>query len=438
MYDDDRQDDIGSDFEDIEPWREPVDGGELLDRLVAHFKRYLSLESGAAEVLTLWTVATHAVNACQFAPRLFLRSPVPRCGKTTALGMLGHVTRRPRLASNITPSSLFRIADAFQPTLLIDEADTFLARNRELTGILNSGHNRQTAFVERTETVNKVKRPARYSTFTAIGIAAIGRLPATVEDRSVIVPMRRKGPNDRLTRFREDRAEDLTDLARMAARWVIDNFDVLREADPRMPEGLNSRAENNYRMLIAIADIAGDDWPERAREAIKRLAGDSDEASPAEVLLGDIQDIFDSQRVSRISSAILVERLTQLEHRPWGSLKQHALAKMLTDFEIAPKVVRIGTRPAGAMNDHGSPTPSPDMSPVRLSRRKKRSPETSLKKTVTTLTVVTLSPFPTKLNPNRVSGMIPQTGAPIRLTCWIARSTGIARHQRSLTLWRGP
>ncbi len=71
---------------DIGPWPEPVEGVELLDRLVETFKTYLSLDEGAAEVLALWSVYTYAIDACQFAPRLFLKSPVPRCGKTTALG----------------------------------------------------------------------------------------------------------------------------------------------------------------------------------------------------------------------------------------------------------------------------------------------------------------------------------------------------------------
>ena len=347
MYDDeDEREEIQSDIDsvDIEAWPEAVDGSELLDRLVETFKMHLSLDPGVAEILALWTVCTHAVDACQFAPRLFLRSPVPRCGKTTALAILSRVTRRPRAASNITPSTLFRVADSIGPTLLIDEADTFLDARKELTGILNSGHSRHTAFVERTETVNKVKRVCRFSTFIAIAIAAIGRLPSTVEDRSIIVPMRRKVPNETLTRFREDRAEHLTDLARMATRWTIDNFDVLREADPEMPEALNDRAQDNYRMVVAIADTAGGDWPQRAREAIGRLAGGRSEASPAEVLLGDIRDIFDTPRASKLFSSTLVDDLTQLEHRPWGSLNQHALAQMLRPFGIAPRVIRIGQK----------------------------------------------------------------------------------------------
>jgi hypothetical protein len=44
--------------------------------------------------------------------------------------------------------------------------------------------------------------------------------------------------------------QHLKDLARMAARWTIDNFDILREADPEMPESLNDRAQDNYRMVV--------------------------------------------------------------------------------------------------------------------------------------------------------------------------------------------
>jgi len=115
MYDDeDQREEIQSDFEpvDVPAWPEPVDGSELLDRFVESFAAHLSLDPGVAEILALWTVCTHAVDACQFAPRLFLRSPVPRCGKTTAPAILSRVTRRPRAASNITPSTLFRVADS--------------------------------------------------------------------------------------------------------------------------------------------------------------------------------------------------------------------------------------------------------------------------------------------------------------------------------------
>jgi hypothetical protein len=112
-----------------------------------------------------------------------------------------------------------------------------------------------------------------------------------------------------------------------------------------MPEYLNDRAQDNYRMLVTIADTAGGIWPQRARAAIAALTAGHGEASPAEILLGDIRDIFDARRADKIASATLVEHLIQLEHRPWGSLNQYTLAHMLTPFGIAPRVMRIGRQP---------------------------------------------------------------------------------------------
>jgi len=86
----------------------------------------------------------------------------------------------------------------------------------------------------------------------------------------------------------------------MAIRWVIVNFDVLRESDAMMPDGMSRRAEDNTRTLIAIADIAGDRWEKLSREIIGELMGGSSRALPAAVLLGDIRDIFGTGAATKI------------------------------------------------------------------------------------------------------------------------------------------
>jgi len=42
--------------------------------------------------------------------------------------------------------------------------------------------------------------------------------------------------------------------------WTNDNFNIPRKPDPTMLEALNDRAKDNYNMVLAIADAAGDDW----------------------------------------------------------------------------------------------------------------------------------------------------------------------------------
>jgi putative DNA primase/helicase len=74
------------------------------------------------------------------SPRLCARSPMKGCGKTTLEDVLGRIVLRPLPTANVSPPAIFRVVEAHRPTLLIDEADTFVSQKDELRGVLNSGH----------------------------------------------------------------------------------------------------------------------------------------------------------------------------------------------------------------------------------------------------------------------------------------------------------
>ena len=135
----------------LEQWPESVDGVELLNQLSATFARYIILPEGAATAMALSTVHTHCHEVAYVSPFLTFESPEKRCGKSTAMAVLQRLVARALPASNISPAALFRSTEAWQPTLLVDEADSFLAENDELRGVLNSGHSRATAYVIRVE-----------------------------------------------------------------------------------------------------------------------------------------------------------------------------------------------------------------------------------------------------------------------------------------------
>ena len=123
--------------------------------------------------------------------------------------MLGQQVLRPVPASNISSASLFRAVEEFRPTLIIDEAETFLKENEELRGILNAGHRQSNAYVIRT--VGDDHKPRFFSTWCPKAFALIGRLPDTLEDRSIVIPMRRRAAGETVERLRLDRL-DLEDL----------------------------------------------------------------------------------------------------------------------------------------------------------------------------------------------------------------------------------
>jgi Protein of unknown function (DUF3631) len=339
-------------FAEPAPWPEPVDGAALLDDVAAAFTCFVALPPLAEVAAALWTVHAHALDAAAASPLLALTSPEKRCGKTTTLSLLARLVPRALLSSNISPAALFRIVEKYAPTLLVDEADSFLRDKEELRGILNSGHSRDAAYVVRT--VGDENEPRRFSTWAAKAVALIGHLPDTLADRSLVVPMRRRAAGEHVERLRLDRPQGFEDLRRRAARWAADRLGELRGADPEVPGELGDRAADNWRPLLAIADLVGGEWPERARRAARALSGSGSEPrdSVREQLLADIREAFDERGSGRLLTEDLLQDLRAREDRPWGEwrgghpLSAVQLARLLKPFGVRPRLFRTGPKVA--------------------------------------------------------------------------------------------
>jgi len=335
-------------FADPESWPEAVDGVALLDDLAQTYRRFVSLPDGGAEALALWIVFTYALDAFDAAPILALCSPLKRCGKTTTEDLTAALANRSLAAANITVAALYRTVEQFNPTLIVDEADTFLLTNLALRGIINSGHTRATAFVIRTAG----REPRLFSTWGARMIAMIGRLPATLEDRAIVLPMRRRAPGETVDRIRRtDLRRQLEPLRRRAVRWVADHLAVLRVADPPMPEELDDRQADNWRPLLAIADAAGGLWANLARRAARTLSGcvvEADRAAPVQ-LLADLRDLFATGAADKLATAAILRYLAALDDRPWADYAQgepltpRQLATLLDGFHIKARQIRQGS-----------------------------------------------------------------------------------------------
>jgi putative DNA primase/helicase len=337
------------------PWTEAVDGASLLDDLASFYTRYVVLPEGAADMLALWTEHTYAMDAFVITPRLAVVSPQKRCGKTTVMELLDAAASNTLSAVNISTAALFRALEQWRPTMLIDEADTFLPDNEELRGVLNAGYRRPTAYVVRSVPVEDSWEPRKFFVFGAIAIAMIGKLPSTLADRSIHLRLRRKAKHEKVERLRLDRIGDTTqELKRRCLRWAQDHLAQLQECDPAVPETLNDRAADNWRPLCAIAEVAGGEWFERVKKAIAALAGaDMDDDAIGVMLLEDIRQTFTDDGSEKIFSENLVKALHALEERPWSEWGQQRkpmsktqLAGLLRPFEIRPTTVDIASEKA--------------------------------------------------------------------------------------------
>jgi putative DNA primase/helicase len=277
---------------------------------------------------------------------LFISSPEKGCGKSTLLDVLSRLVPKPLGASGITAAALFRVIEAARPTLLLDEADTYLRDHEDLRGVLDAGHRRDGAVIR---TVGEDHEPRQFSAWAPVALAAIGRVPGTIEDRSIEIGLRRRRADELVEPLRLHRSDGPEKLARMAARWAADHATKLVAADPAMPAGIINRTADNWHPLLAVANLAFGAWPGRAYKAALELSVDGEDTMSAGVLLlADLRELFDRDRTGVLFTREILVALRGDETRPWVEWKngkpitERQLATLLKPYGIKPKTVRRG------------------------------------------------------------------------------------------------
>ena len=302
-----------------------------------------------ADAIALWVAHTWVVEHFQATPYLAVLSPEKRSGKTRLLDVLELLVARPWRVVTPSEAVVFRKVQADKPTLLLDEVDCIFgpkapATYEGLRALLNAGYRKGTT-VPRCVGEGKTLRVENFEVYCPKAFAGIGHLPDTVSDRSIIVQMIRRAPDEHVERFRqreaEERAAPIRSLLEVWSRQAVG----LGKARPELPAELDDRAADSWEPLLAIADEAGGEWPERARQAALFLSAGrmEDAASYGVRLLGDIERVFEERGEDRITSAELVEALTAMEESPWEGMITRRLAAKLKAYGITPKQHRFGT-----------------------------------------------------------------------------------------------
>jgi hypothetical protein len=327
------------------------EGAAILRQLHAILTRYVILPSAEAAVaVTLWTAASHAQAAWQHAPRLVIRAPEKRCGKSRLLDIVEGTCHHPLITVNASPAAVYRaIGTDTPPTLLVDEADTIFGgknaeANEDLRGLLNAGHQRNRPAIRWDAGTRSLET---IPTFAMAALAGIGAMPDTIEDRAVVIRMRRRAPGESVAPFRHRRDRPaLTSVAAQLARWLSRHLAELEKAEPATP--LEDRAADTWEPLIAVADLAGGTWPALARHAAVTLTADHDQAASVSDrirLLADCRAAF--RDADALPTATLITRLRSDPEAPWsdhgpGGLTAMRLSAMLREYDIRSANIRFG------------------------------------------------------------------------------------------------
>lgn len=337
-------------FADIDPYEEPIVPAELLNEIVSAIRTYIVLELEQAYAIALWVAFTWYIDDVDIAPLLLVNAPERACGKSQLLDFVSRLSYKPLSASNCSTSALFRACELYGPTLFIDEADTFIRENNEIKGLINAGHTRTNAYVIRVTGENH--EPKMYRVWGAKAFAGIcleKHLPDSTLSRGLVINLRRKLPHESVTRLRHADKDLFTNLTAKLARFSEDYSQQVRLSRITLPDALSDRDQDNWEPLISIAKCAGELWFNRAIAAALKLSNSGEKSvSVANQLLMDIQQVFASKKVTRLSTVALISALTEDQEMPWATynrgkpLSPSQLAKQLRPYNISSKTVRFG------------------------------------------------------------------------------------------------
>jgi hypothetical protein len=349
--------------------RKFLTGSELLSAMEQYIRRYVVLPPATYLAIAIWVVTTHAAESFDCFPYLTLVSAVKRSGKTRLMEAMEGLVRRPWRGTAPTPASLYRMLEQ-APTLMLDEVEAFNGKNKSettmiLLAVLNAGH-RKGATIPRCEGPKQQVR--QFAVFGPKVLAAIGRLPDTLMDRSIIVHMKRRTKAQEVERFRQVRAAtEAKPIHDGAARFVQSHRADIEQAYQQVLEMdltyLSDRDSDLWSSLFAVCSVID---PERlpalkasALALSKIKAGDDVDDSYALTLLRDIRTVWpkkqDDTPEDKCETTILLEKLKALEESPWleHQLSARKLARMLKPFEVEPRNIQVGDRrPKGYIYDH--------------------------------------------------------------------------------------
>ncbi|MBZ6289752.1 DUF3631 domain-containing protein [Streptomyces olivaceus] len=327
-----------------------IDGAALLNEVEAFHRRFNVFPQEAAYVaVVLWDAHAHLLDCFESTPRLAFLSPEPGSGKSRALEIVETLVPNPMAAVDASAAALFRAVagvDGKRPTILFDEIDTIFGpkagENEQLRGFINAGHRRNRPMFRCVgDGANQTVQA--FHSYAAVAVAGLGSLPDTIRDRSVNIRMRRRARNEKIepyrTRIHEKEGFALRDRL---AKWAEQVSERVMDVWPAMPEGITDRPADVWEPLLAIADAAGGEWPDRAREACVALVTASkanDKGSLGVRLLTDLRDHV-MVGIDRLPTVAILDRLNALDDAPWADLHgkpldNRRLSRMLAEYMTA-------------------------------------------------------------------------------------------------------
>jgi hypothetical protein len=341
----------------VVPSEEPVDVAALLQEVSGKISKFVVLARDRLLACVLWvTMSWIHEEVASHSPILDVFSVDEASGKTELMGVLGLLTPKPCLGAEFTAANIYRTVDADKPTLIIDEADDVFQRKPDLKHIVNNSWTRGFK-IPRQVRIEGELQTYWFDPFCpkVLGhVLSAGKpLPRTLASRGIPIKIWPKRPDEHVEEFLHRDDNEFATLRRKLLRFANDQAKVIAEITPTFPAGFNNIVRANWKLLLAIAELAGGDWPERARKAAEFIAGKTEGGQGTRLFRA-----FYSMCVERIkggATEIVIPSEGAVaflkSHDPYwandyrgsdgraGEITQHKLAALLHSYEIRTAIV---------------------------------------------------------------------------------------------------
>jgi Protein of unknown function (DUF3631) len=319
---------------------------DLVENFLRRFVSYPSEHACVAHVL--WIAHCHLMDLWDTTPRLALMSAEKASGKTRALEITALLVPAPILSISTSPAAIIRLIAKERPTILYDEIDGVFGNakaqeaNVDLRSVLNGGYRRGAKVYRCTTNTKKKIGIEALDSYCAVAVAGLRDLPDTLASRAIIIRMKRRAPDEDVTPFRyRYHVDEAKPIREEIEEWAKEHEGDLIGAEPEMPSGIEDRDADAWEPLLAIADEAGEDWPERAREAAVYLAKAhvDDLTTKGVELLRHIKEAFGED--DRLHTAVLLQSLCNRDESPWMEVNY---GKPLNERGLALRLKPYGVR----------------------------------------------------------------------------------------------
>lgn len=308
-------------------------GASELSEAVEWLRTYIRTTNDRdLDVLALWVLHTHVIDAVYTTPRLLIDSSLPGSGKTTVLEHIQRLAYQPMQAASLSsPALLARIIDQGVRTICIDECDRNLDPKREgvgeLIAVLNSGYKRGATRPVLVPAKGGEWDVREMGTFAPVAMAGNQPLlPDDTRSRTIRVLLMPDLDGSVSESDWEDIEDDARALAGRLSTWAEQHRDAVRAATGDLPAECVGRARERWKPLMKVAQVIGGDWPQRTAQAaiadVQEAEHEKEDGMrqqrPELVLLTDLHDLWDTDAPFMPSRTLV---LALMRHNPemWGA-----------------------------------------------------------------------------------------------------------------------